>query len=102
MIRQLTDTDFQAKIAETKAGVCLFFKELCPHCKNMEKVLEKFATLLPGVDLLGLDLEKNPAAAAALDVSRVPTILVVKDGVVTTQKTGLMNPKEMLAFYRSH
>jgi thioredoxin 1 len=102
MLQQLTESDCQTTLAATKAGLCIVFKELCPHCKNMEKVLEKFALLQPGVPLFGLDIEKNPAAAAVLEAERPPTILVIKNGTVTGRKTGLMNPKEMLAFYRSH
>ena len=40
MFEDLSDATFEARIAEVKAGACIFYKQLCPHCKNMEKVLE--------------------------------------------------------------
>lgn len=99
MFTPLTDSDFVARMAETQAGAVIFYKKLCPHCKNMEKVLQKFAALTPDVALFGIDIEENPAAAAAHEALRAPTILVIKGGAVTGRKAGLMNPKEMLAFY---
>ncbi len=38
---------------------------------------------------------------ATLAVERAPTVCVVKSGKVAAQKTGLMNPREMAAFYES-
>ena len=99
MLRQLTASDYQAAFSQTKGGVCLFFKQLCPHCKNMEKVLEKFAALQPDAALYGMDIQESADAAAALGAERAPTILVIKNGAVVQKKAGLMNPKEMLAFY---
>ncbi|MFR0873961.1 MAG: hypothetical protein ACLSHC_04495 [Bilophila wadsworthia] len=40
MIEIITEADYKDRLAATQNGVLLFFKKLCPHCKNMEKVLE--------------------------------------------------------------
>lgn len=99
MFSPLTDSTFNAELATVQAGAVIFYKQLCPHCKNMEKVLQKFSALVPGVVLFGIDIEENPAAAAAHEALRAPTILVIRGGTVKGRKAGLMNPKEMLAFY---
>ena len=39
MIEIITEADYKDRLAATEKGVLLFFKKLCPHCKNMEKVL---------------------------------------------------------------
>ena len=66
MIEIITEADYKDRLAATQNGVLLFFKKLCPHCKNMEKVLEKFGAAKPGIALYGIDIEENAAAAAAL------------------------------------
>ncbi len=99
MFSQITDADFKEKIAATADGVLLCFKKLCPHCKNMEKVLEKFATGHTGVTFLSLDSEENPTAMKELEAERAPTIFVIKGGKVAARKAGLMNPREMNALY---
>ena len=47
MIEIITEADYKDRLAATQNGVLLFFKKLCPHCKNMEKVLEKFGAAKP-------------------------------------------------------
>ena len=101
MLAMLDDSNYLARFTGTKGGICLFFKQYCPHCKNMEKVLEKFAVLEPQAVLLGIDLEKSPEAARRLGITRAPTLVLLKNGEVAAQKAGLMNPKETLAFYRA-
>ena len=51
MIEIITEADYKDRLAATQNGVLLFFKKLCPHCKNMEKVLEKFGAAKPGIAL---------------------------------------------------
>lgn len=99
-MEELTDVTYQDRIAATDSGVCIFIKKLCPHCKNMMKVMEKFSVLQPGVSLMSIDIEDNISSAKAFEAERAPTVLVVKDGKVVASKAGLMNPKELLAFYQ--
>lgn len=100
MFETLTDANFRETMAATEGGVLICFKQNCPHCKNMEKVLEKFSKKAEGVKLFKLDSEANPEALAELDAERAPTVCVIKNGAVAARKSGLMNPKEMLAFYK--
>ena len=92
MIEIITEADYKDRLAATQNGVLLFFKKLCPHCKNMEKVLEKFGAAKPGIALYGIDIVENAA-------ERPPTIFVIKGGEVKASKVGLMNPREMAAFF---
>lgn len=101
MFTQLTDANYKETFSTTAEGVCIFFKKLCPHCKNMEKVLEKFAARVEGVSLFAIDSEENPAAMQDCGAERAPTIVVIKNGAIVATKAGLMNPKEMIAFYQN-
>ena len=40
MFTPIDDANYEATLQGCEAGVALFYKKLCPHCKNMEKVLE--------------------------------------------------------------
>lgn len=101
MFIELTDETYKSAIADAEQGVLICFKQQCPHCKNMEKVLEKFVSKKPEVTLFALDSEQNPNALAELESERAPTIFVIKSGTIVARKGGLMNPKEMKAFYAS-
>lgn len=95
----ITGDNYREKIASVEQGLLLCHKKLCPHCKNMEKVIEKFMGQRPGLTLILLDSEEEPETLAALGAERVPTIMILKGGKVAGQKSGLMNPKELAALY---
>lgn len=82
-------------------AVVLFYKKLCPNCKALEKMLEKFFAANPEVQFKRIDSEECPQAMKTYDVSRVPTLLILKDGNMAASKVGLMNLREMTDFYRS-
>jgi thioredoxin 1 len=98
---ELSDMTFEDNIAATQGGIILFYKKLCPHCKNMEKVLEKFAAKSAKTGIMTIDSETCPVAMAAFGVERVPTLVIIKNGLMAEKKTGLMNVKELLALYES-
>lgn len=82
-------------------AILFFHKEQCPHCKNMEKVLEKFSAKAPSVEIFSIDTENYPALLEKLSFARVPTIAFVRNGEVIKVHTGLMNPRELKALYAS-
>lgn len=101
MADHITKDNYQETIASIEQGLLLCHKQLCPHCKNMEKVIEKFRGQRPDVSLILLDSEDQPETLAALGAERVPTIMVIKGGKVKALKTGLMNPRELTALFDS-
>jgi len=101
MYTQLTAENYAEAMARVDQGVLLCSKKLCPHCKNMEKVIEKFSAQRPQVTLFKLDSEEEPQAMADLGAERVPTIVLIKQGRVVAGKAGLMNPREFTAFFDS-
>lgn len=101
MYMQVSGSTYAEAIAAAEQGVLLCSKKLCPHCKNMEKVMEKFSAQREGVSLFKLDSEEEPEAMAALGAERVPTIMIIKGGKVLGKKSGLMNPRELAALFDS-
>lgn len=96
---ELTSENYREEIEALSQGIILVKKELCPHCKNMMKVLERFATGNPDVKFATVDSEKEEKIKEYLLAERVPTIVVVKNGQLAQKKGGLMNPRELKAFY---
>ena len=100
--KAINDADYEEHLSYTAAGIILFHKKRCPHCLNMKKVIDKFSAAYNGkVAVMYIDSEENEKAMQALEVERVPTLLVIKQGKVNAKKTGLMNPRELKAFYTS-
>lgn len=88
-------------IEQTQDGIILFHKALCPHCKNMEKVMTRFSSKAPTVSLMMVDSEEDLELMKRFGVERVPSLVFVKDKKNVHTKTGLMNPKELFSLYQS-
>jgi thioredoxin 1 len=97
---KITDSNCCSCI-EGKNGVVLFYKKLCPNCRALEKMLEKFSSNNPEITIFRIDSEECPSAMAEYKVERVPTLLIVEDGAIIRKKVGLMNLREMQDFYYS-
>ncbi len=96
----ITDADFKTKL-EKATGILFFYKKLCPNCKAMEKVIQKFLSANAHVAYLRIDSEECPEAMKAFGTERVPTICLLRDGEVVAKKVGLMNLREMIDFCQS-
>ena len=92
------DEELITKLAR-ETGILFFYKKKCPNCKAMDKVVEKFLTANPEVNIISIDSEECPKTMKAFDTQLVPTFCILNDGKVVGKKTGLMNPREMTAFY---
>lgn len=99
MAGHLTKDTYQDAITSTQQGLLLCHKKLCPHCKNMEKVIEKFTGQRTGLTVHFVDSEEEPDVMTAIGAERVPTILILKGGKSVASKTGLMNPRELAALF---
>lgn len=85
----------------TNTNDCLviFFKNHCPNCRVLMKVLEKCLVQHSEFNIAGVNTEENPGLMEASDVSKVPTVIIFKTGKPVARKSGIMNPTEMMAFY---
>ena len=64
-------------------------------------VLGKATAERPDIQLASVDSEEQPDLMARCSVERVPTLIVCRNGAVAARKSGIMNPRELLAFYES-
>ncbi len=101
MFTELTNENYQDLIAKTEAGVILCKKKLCPHCKNMGVVVEKFSAMVSGLSFFSIDSQEQTDALAGVGAERVPTVCIIKNGKIKAVKSGLMNPRELEALYKN-
>ena len=95
-----TDTNDSEKLMDAN-GVLMFYKKLCPACKALNKMLEKFFAANPDIQFMKIDSEECPEAVKSFEVAIIPTLFILKEGKVSAKKAGLMNLKAMTDFYRS-
>lgn len=99
VIQSLAASELTARIEAADDAIIFYHKELCPHCKNMEKVLNKFSKKTGVTNIYSVDSNEEPIQMGTYGIERVPSLMFVKKGKVIHVKTGLLNPKELTALY---
>jgi thioredoxin 1 len=97
MIVTVTDATFDELVLRAELPVLLdFTAEWCPPCRMIKPVLAEIAAEQEGrLVVAQLDVDENPATAAAAGVLGMPTLTLYVDGRAVTQVVGA-RPKAAL------
>lgn len=98
---ELTDQNFDAGLSAVAAGLLFVHKPLCPNCKALGKLIERFLKANPGLSYVRLDSQSSPTSAARLGAVRIPMVCVIRNGQIVASRIGLMNMGEMTRFVGS-
>ena len=92
----VTDATFADDVLGSDKPVLVdFWAEWCGPCKMVAPVLEEIAAAHPELVVAKLNVDENPATAAAYGVTSIPTMNVYSGGEVVKQIIGA-KPKAAL------
>ena len=93
----LTKTDFEAV---TKEGTVLldFFATWCGPCKMIAPILDQLAEEYPDKKICKIDVDQEQALAQQFGVMSIPTLILMKDGVIINKMVGAGSKKKLEEF----
>ena len=96
-VKEVQDSGFAEAI---RTGVVLvdFWAPRCGPCLMQGPILEEVATAVGDkAVIVKVDIDKNPKAADAFYFKSIPTLILLKDGDVMLQFTGLQRKETLVA-----
>ena len=95
----LNQENFQATV-ESGAVLLDFFATWCGPCKMVSPILEQLAEEYPDKKICKIDVDKEPALAQQFGVMSIPTLLLMKDGVIVNKMVGAGSKKKLEEFLK--
>ena len=98
----VNDGNFTSEVLDSPQPVLLDFSAVwCGPCKQLAPIVEELAEEYQGRLKVGaVDVEESPNAAVRFGVLSVPTLVLIKNGVVQGLQVGLI-PKAKLTDWLS-
>lgn len=87
---------FKEMLAAKKTFLADFFATWCGPCKMLSYVLDEIdSTMGDKIDIVKIDIDKEPTLTEEMDVNIIPGLFFIKDGEVVSRYTGFL-PLERL------
>jgi thioredoxin 1 len=90
MAKVVTDDSFEAEVRRSSRPVIVeYWAEWCPPCRLVAPVLDEIAADYAGqLELVTVNVDRNPQIASGYGILAVPTVSVFVGGELVKQLTG--------------
>lgn len=92
---ELTSANFSETIEKAEVILIDFWAEWCGPCRRFGPIFEAASEKHPNLTFAKLDTENNQDIAGALEITSIPTLMVVKGGMLLYREAGALNAAQL-------
>lgn len=97
-VLHITKESFAKEVLESKEPVLLdFWASWCGPCRMLSPVLEEIGAEAAGFKVGKINVDEEPELAEQFSIMSIPTLVVIKDGKVVNQASGVRPKAQILA-----
>ena len=95
---KITKSNFESEVLNSPIPVVVdFWATWCGPCRMIAPVVEEIAEEYEGTIKVGkINVDEEPELASQFKIVSIPTIVLVKDGNVTTKAIGYMTKDRLI------
>ena len=97
-VKNLTANNFENEILNS-TGISLvdFYADWCGPCKMVAPVVEQIAEERSDITVAKVNVNESPDLATKYGVKNIPTLMVFKNGILTSKAVGYHSKSDLLA-----
>lgn len=97
----LTTETFDETLDKNEIVIIDFWAEWCGPCRQFAPIFEKVAEENPDITFAKVNTEEQQALAGRYGVNSIPTLMVVRDGIILLNQAGML-PEEAMGKLINH
>lgn len=97
-VLHITKENFEQEVLKSTEPVLLdFWASWCGPCRMLSPIIEELGEEAAGFKVGKINVDEEPELAEEFSIMSIPTLVVVKDGQVTNQASGVRPKAQILA-----